>query len=185
MMFHPTPLAGAFVLDLERREDARGFFARAFCVRELQAHGLALAVAQINVAFTRRRGTVRGLHYQEPPATETKLVRCTQGGVLDVIVDLRPGSPTRLRHAAVELTAANHRALLVPPLCAHGYQTLTDDAEITYLVSEFYAPAQERGLRHDDPALAIRWPLPVADVSDKDAAWPLLDVQAVASMEAS
>jgi dTDP-4-dehydrorhamnose 3,5-epimerase len=105
--------------------------------------------------------------------------------VLDVIVDLRPGSPTRLRHAAVELTAANHRALLVPPLCAHGYQTLTDDAEITYLVSEFYAPAQERGLRHDDPALAIRWPLPVADVSDKDAAWPLLDVQAVASMEAS
>ena len=185
MIFHPTPLAGAFVLDLERREDARGFFARAFCTRELQAHGLALAVAQSNVAFTRRRGTVRGLHYQEPPATETKLVRCTQGAVLDVIVDLRPGSPTRLRHAAVELTAANHRALLVPPLCAHGYQTLTDDAEITYLVSEFYAPAQERGLRHDDPALAIRWPLPVADVSDKDTAWPLLDFQAVASMEAS
>lgn len=174
MIFRPTDLPGAFLVDVERREDARGFFARAFCARELEAHGLALPVAQANVAFTRQRGTVRGLHYQEPPAAETKLVRCTRGVVLDVIVDLRPDSPTRLQHVAVELTAVSHRAVFVPPLFAHGYQTLTDDAEVSYLVSEFFTPERERGLRHDDPALGIRWPLPVTAISDKDAAWPLL-----------
>jgi dTDP-4-dehydrorhamnose 3,5-epimerase len=174
MIFSPTQLPGAFVLDVERREDARGFFARSFCTRELQAHGLTLPVVQGNVAFTRRRGTVRGLHYQAPPAAETKLVRCTQGAVLDVIVDLRPDSPTWLQHLSVELTARNQRALFVPPLFAHGYQTLTDDVEVTYLVSEFFTPETERGARYDDPALGIRWPLPVAAISEKDAAWPLL-----------
>ena len=183
MIFRPTHLPGAFLLDVERREDTRGFFARSFCVRELQAQGLALPVVQGNVAFTRQRGTVRGLHYQEPPAAETKLVRCTQGAVLDVIVDLRPGSPTWRQHVAVELTAGNRRSLFVPALFAHGYQTLSDDTEVTYLVSEFFTPEGERGLRYDDPALGIAWPLPVAAISEKDAAWPLLDPEPARALE--
>lgn len=178
MIFTPTPLAGAFVLDLERREDERGFFARAFCGREFAAHGLTLPVVQANVALTRRPGTVRGLHYQAPPAAEAKLVRCTHGAVFDVIVDLRPESPTRLEHFAVELSASNRRAVFVPPMFAHGYQALTADAEVTYLVSEFFTPESEGGVRHDDPALGIRWPLPVTSLSAKDASWPLLDGRA-------
>ena len=130
--------------------------------------------APARVGAGARAGTLRGLHYQLPPATETKLVRCTRGAILDVIVDLRPQSPTYLRHTAVELSAANRRALFVPPLFAHGYQTLTDDAEVTYQLSEFYLPGAERGLRFDDPDLGIRWPLPVGAVSVRDAAWPLL-----------
>jgi dTDP-4-dehydrorhamnose 3,5-epimerase len=175
MNFTPTKLEGAFLLDLEPREDPRGFFARAYCVKELEAHGLALNIVQANVAFTRRKGTVRGLHYQVPPAAETKLMRCTRGAIFDLIVDLRPGSPTYLQHAGVELTAENRRSFLIPAGFAHGYQSLSDDAEVTYLVSEFYRPECERGLRYDDPALAIRWPLPVAMISDKDTSWPTLD----------
>ena len=174
MKFTSTELEGAFILEPELREDARGFFARSFCVKEFAAHGLSLNVLQCNIAFTHRKGTIRGLHYQVSPAAETKLMRCTRGGVYDVIVDLRPESPTYLGHIGVELTAENRRALLVPALFAHGYQTLTDDSEMTYLVNELYNPSCERGVRYDDPALAIRWPVPLTVISDKDAHWPLL-----------
>ena len=175
MKFIPTELEGSFIVELERWEDARGFFARSFCVSEFEAHGLSLNVLQCNIAFTHRKGTLRGLHYQVPPAAETKLMRCTCGGVYDVIVDLRPESPTYLSHVGVELTAENRRALLVPALFAHGYQTLTDDSEMTYLVDEFYNPSCERGVRYDDPAIGIRWPLPVSAISVKDRDWPLLE----------
>lgn len=174
MLFAETPLAGAFLIDIEPRGDVRGFFARTFCQREFEAHGLSTAVAQSNVAYNERKGTLRGMHWQAAPATEPKLVRCTRGAIHDVIVDLRPGSPTYLRHFAVELSEENRRSLYVPDLFAHGYLTLTDRAEVTYLVGEFYAPGNERGLRYDDPALGIEWPAPVDVISDKDRAWPLL-----------
>ena len=172
MRFTETPLAGAFLLEIEPREDDRGFFARTFCRREFEAHGLNPAVAQANTSFNRARGTLRGMHYQLPPAAESKLVRCTSGAVHDVIVDLRPESPTYLRHYGVELTAENRRQLYVPELFAHGYLTLTDGAEVVYQVGEFYTPGAERGIRWDDLALGIAWPIPVSVVSDKDAAWP-------------
>jgi dTDP-4-dehydrorhamnose 3,5-epimerase len=174
MIFSETAVQDAFLVDLEPRSDQRGFYARTFCAREFEAHGLSPAVAQGGLSYNRRRGTLRGMHYQVAPAAEAKLVRCVGGAVLDVIVDLRPDSPTYLRHVAVELSAANRRALYVPPLCAHGFQTLTDDAEVSYQMSEFYAPAQERGVRYDDPALGLAWPLPVSEISAKDAGWPLL-----------
>ena len=174
MIFTETKLKGAFIIDLEERKDDRGAFARTFCVREFEAHGLTLAIAQANWAHNHKAGTLRGMHYQAPPAAETKLVRCTRGAVYDVIVDLRPDSPTYLQHVAVELSGDNHRAIYIPQQFAHGYQTLTDDAELSYQVSEFYAPGHERGLRYDDPALGIRWPLPVSVISDKDANLPLM-----------
>lgn len=173
MLFVETPLKGAFVIDLELRQDDRGYFARTFCVHEFEAHGLQPTVAQCNVSFNHRKGTLRGMHYQAPPAAETKLVRCTSGAIYDVIVDLRPESPTYLSHFGVELSAEKRRALYVPELFAHGYQTLTDGAEVAYQVGEFYTPGFERGLRYDDPALAIAWPLEVATISAKDAGWPL------------
>ena len=169
-----TRLAGAFTVDVAPRADARGFFARTLDVRVFAEHGLDFRVVQANVAFNPRRGTLRGMHFQLPPAAEAKLVRCVRGAIHDVVVDLRPDSPTYLDHVAVELTAENRRALYVPPLFAHGYQTLTDDAEVEYQVSAFYAPGHERGLRHDDPRVGIVWPAPVTLISDKDAAWPLL-----------
>ncbi len=175
MIFTSTGLDGAFIVDLEPRQDDRGFFARAFCQREFEAHGLKPLVAQANISFNYRKGTLRGLHFQYPPAAETKLVRCTRGAILDVIVDLRPESPTYLRHVAVELTADNRRGLFVPERFAHGYQVLADDTETTYQVGEFYTPGAESGLRYSDPRLAIDWPLPVTDISDKDGAWPLLE----------
>ncbi len=174
MRFTETPLAGAWILDIEPREDARGFFARAFCQQEFAAHGLKPLIAQANVAFNHRAGTLRGMHFQYPPAAETKLVRCTRGAILDIIVDLRPESPTFLRHTAVELTADNHRAIFVPERFAHGYQALADRTETSYQVGEFYQPGVEGGLRCDDPRLGLSWPLPVSVISDKDQAWPLL-----------
>lgn len=176
MIFAETALPGAFIVDLEPRGDERGFFARGFCQREFDLRGLKSVVAQGNISFNRRKGIVRGLHFQRPPHAETKFVRCTRGAILDVIVDLRPESPTYLRHVAVELTADNRRGLYVPERFAHGYQVLEDDTETTYQVGAFYTPAAEGGLRYSDPRLAIEWPLPVTDVSEKDAAWPLLDV---------
>ena len=181
MIYTETPLAGAFVLELERRDDSRGFFARTFDANEFAARGMRPVVAQCNLSYNHARGTLRGMHMQVAPATEPKLVRCTRGAIYDVIVDMRPESPTYRRHFGVELTADNRRQLYVPDLFAHGYLTLTDHAEVAYQVGEFYAPGFERGLRHDDPALGIEWPIAVAVISDKDAAWPLLELSAPAA----
>jgi dTDP-4-dehydrorhamnose 3,5-epimerase len=175
VIFTETKLEGAFIIDLDRKEDNRGFFARAFCQHEFEDNGLKPVIAQANIAFNRRKGSVRGMHFQFPPAAETKLVRCTRGGILDVIVDLRPESPTYLDHISVELTADNHRALFVPERFAHGYQVLEDDTETSYQVGEFYTPETEGGLRYDDPRLGLTWPLPVTEMSEKDRAWALLD----------
>jgi dTDP-4-dehydrorhamnose 3,5-epimerase len=178
MIFTETKLRGAFILDLERHEDPRGFFARAYCQREFQEHGLKNVIAQANIGFNRRKGTLRGMHFQYPPAAETKLVRCNRGAVLDVIVDLRPESPTYLQHTTVELSADNHRGIFIPERFAHGYQALEDDTETTYHVGEFYTPGSEGGLPYDDPMLKIEWPLPVAVMSDKDRQWaPLSETE--------
>ena len=175
MQFTETKLAGAFIIDLERREDERGFFARAFCQHEFADHGLNTRIAQSNVAFNRDAGTLRGMHFQFPPAAETKLVRCTRGAIVDMIVDVRPESPTYLEHVAVELSAENGRALYVPERFAHGYQVLANETETSYQVGEFYAPEVEGGLRYDDPRLGLEWPLPVLEMSEKDRGWLLLD----------
>lgn len=177
MIFTETKLKGAFVIDIERREDSRGFFARAFCQKEFEAHGLKPTIAQANVAFNHSKGTLRGMHFQFPPTAETKLVRSTRGAILDIIVDLRPESPTYLQHVAVELSEDNGRALYVPERFAHGYQVLQDKTETSYQVGEFYTPGSEGGLLYNDPRLALQWPLPVTVVSDKDKIWKTLDVQ--------
>lgn len=174
MIFTETALGGAFIIDLERRGDERGFFARIFCQREFETHGLNPVIAQANLASSSRKGTLRGMHFQFPPKAETKLVRCARGAILDIIVDLRPESPTYLKHVAVELTEDNYRALYVPERFAHGYQCLADRTETTYHVGEFYAPATEGGLKYDDPRLGLRWPLPVSSISPKDAQWKFL-----------
>lgn len=176
MTFTETALSGAFVIGLERREDERGYFARAFCQHEFANHGLNPGIAQANVAFNARAGTLRGMHFQFPPKAETKVVRCTRGAILDIIVDLRPESETYLQSISVELTADNGRALYVPERFAHGYQTLEDATETSYQVGEFYAPETEGGLGFDDPRLGLVWPLPVAVISEKDAQWDRLDV---------
>jgi dTDP-4-dehydrorhamnose 3,5-epimerase len=175
MIFTETKLKGAFIIDIERREDNRGFFARAFCQREFADHGLKPLIAQANIAFNKYRSTLRGMHFQYPPKAETKLVRATRGGILDIIVDLRPESPTYLQHVGVELTADNHRALYVPERFAHGYQALEDATETSYQVGEFYAPGTEGGLSPFDPKLKLSWPLKVSVISPKDAAWKHLD----------
>jgi dTDP-4-dehydrorhamnose 3,5-epimerase len=172
MIFHETPLAGAYIIDLELREDSRGFFARSWCRREFEAHGIVAPPVQANISFNRLRGTLRGFHYQAAPFGEAKLVRCSRGAIHDVIIDLRPGSPTFGRHFAVELAAEAHRLLFVPEGFAQGFQALRDDTEVIYQVSQFYTPEAERGIRHDDPAFGVRWPLPVTVISDKDRAWP-------------
>ena len=177
MIFTETKLKGAFIIDIEPREDSRGFFARAFCQHEFAAHGLKPIIAQANIAFNKKRGTLRGMHFQLPPVAETKLLRCTRGGILDIIVDLRPESPTYLQHIAVELNEDNGRALYVPERFAHGYQVLRDNTETSYQVGEFYAPGSEGGLFYNDPRLALPWPLPVAVISDKDQQWKMLDEQ--------
>jgi dTDP-4-dehydrorhamnose 3,5-epimerase len=175
MQFTETKLRGAYIIELERREDSRGFFARAFCQKEFAAHELKPLIAQANVAYNFKKGTLRGMHFQFPPAAETKLVRCTRGAILDIIVDLRPESSSYLRHVAVELNEENGRALYVPERFAHGYQTLNDNTETSYQVGEFYAPDYESGLMHDDPRLGLEWPLPVAMISEKDQKFKLLD----------
>jgi len=181
MKFTATDIEGVAIIDLELRSDDRGFFARSFCQDEFTDHGLLPMVAQCNISHNHRAGTLRGMHYQLEPATEAKLVRCISGAIIDQIVDLRPSSPTYLQHVSVELSAANRRSLYVPPMFGHGYQTLVDDAEVLYQVSERYTPGQERGLRYNDPALGLRWPLDVTAISEKDNSWPLLaDVGAFA-----
>lgn len=168
MIFHETELKGAYIIDLERREDERGFFARAFCQKEFEAKGLKPIVAQANMAMNKRKGTLRGMHFQFPPAAETKLVRCTRGAIFDVIVDLRPESPTYLKFISVELNEDNQRAIYVPERFAHGYQVLRDGTDTTYQVGEFYTPNAEGGLMYDDSRLGIKWPLPVTVISEKD-----------------
>ncbi|HEX7003919.1 MAG TPA: dTDP-4-dehydrorhamnose 3,5-epimerase [Trueperaceae bacterium] len=181
MIFTRTPLQDAWLIDLDLKQDDRGFFARTFCMNEFEEHGLEKFTAQCNLSFNHRAGTLRGMHYQLPPAAEAKLVRCVKGAIYDVIIDLRPESPTYLRHFGVRLDDENRRALYVPPLFAHGYQALTDGAEVSYQVSEFYTPGQERGLRYDDPAFDIEWPMEVTVISDKDASWPAFESEAVTS----
>lgn len=177
MIFTETALKGAFIIDLEPRNDNRGFFARAFCQKEFEAHGLKPTIAQANVAFNHHKGTLRGMHFQFPPAAETKTVRCTRGAIVDIIVDLRPESLTYLQHIEVELTEDNHRAIYVPERFAHGYQVLSDKTETSYQVGEFYTPGSEGGLMYNDPRLQLSWPLPVTIISDKDQAWQSLEQQ--------
>lgn len=172
MVFQETILKGAYVIDLERREDPRGYFARAFCQREFEEVGLAPVMVQTNVSYNKKRGTLRGMHYQSAPHEEAKLVRCTRGSIYDVIVDVRPQSETFRRWVGVELTPETGRMLYVPEGFAHGFITLEDDTEVTYQVSAFYAPGYERGLRYDDPAIGIEWPVGVEVVSEKDGTWP-------------
>jgi dTDP-4-dehydrorhamnose 3,5-epimerase len=174
MIFTETKLQGAFIIDLNRSSDTRGFFARGFCQKEFEAHGLKPTIVQANVAHNILKGTLRGMHFQFPPAAETKLVRCTRGAILDFIVDLRPESPTYLQHIEVELNEGNQRALYVPERFAHGYQTLCDNTDTSYQVGEFYTPSAESGLMHDDPKLGLAWPLPVSVISQRDQKFKLL-----------
>jgi dTDP-4-dehydrorhamnose 3,5-epimerase len=172
--FISTQLEDAFIIELEPLEDSRGFFARTFCTREFAQHGLDNSFVQCSVSFNRKKGTIRGMHFQKQPACEAKLVRVTAGAIYDIIVDLRPDSPTYLKHIGVELTAENHRGVYVPKMFAHGFQSLQDDSEVFYQISDFYSPEASTGIRYNDPKLAINWPLPITTISKKDANWPLL-----------
>lgn len=173
MKFTPTTIAGAWLVELEPHVDDRGSFARAFCLREFAEQGIEFQVLQANLARTTRAGVVRGLHYQDEG--EQKLVRCVAGAVRDVIVDMRPSSPTHRAVYEATLDTVSRSALFVPAGVAHGYQVLEDDTEFMYLTDEFYAPGREKGVRWSDPALGIAWPLPARDVAERDDSWPLLE----------
>lgn len=175
MIFHELELSGAHLIELEPHRDERGFFARTWCRREFEQAGLETRVAQRSLSYSERRGTLRGMHFQAPPRQEVKLIRCVRGALHDVIVDLRPGSATLGEHLAVELTADGRRALYVPEGFAHGFQTLQDDTEVHYQMSEFYAPEHARGYRPDDPSFGIDWPVAPAIVKDRDRQWPDFD----------
>jgi len=169
-------LKGAYSIDIEPHEDARGMFARVWCKKEFDQHGLVTELAQCSVAYNHKKGTLRGMHYQRAPNAEVKLVRCTRGAVYDVIIDLRPASETHRQWLGMELTEGNHRTLYVPEGFAHGYITLQDDTELFYQMSEFYAPGAGAGVRWNDPVLGIEWPdVGNVMVADKDKIWPLLD----------
>ncbi len=172
MKFHPTTLAGLFLIELEPRGDERGFLARTYCDREFAQAGLNTRWPQCNLTLTRQRGAVRGMHFQAEPQPEIKLIRCAAGAIFDCLVDVRPDSPTFGRWEGFELTARNHRQLYVPGGFAHGFQCQTEDCEVFYQMSSEYVPTLARGLRHDDPEVGVRWPLPVAQVSERDAALP-------------
>jgi dTDP-4-dehydrorhamnose 3,5-epimerase len=174
MKFQATPLPGVFTIDLEPQRDARGFFARAFCMREFAGAGILFPVVQASISRTITRGSLRGMHYRNGPPPEPKLVRCIRGAVWDVVVDLRPASPTFGQHVAAKLSAANGRAMVVPPGCAHGFQSLTDHAETLYLAGSEHIEGSEAGIRFDDPSIGIRWPLPVRLIHPRDLSWPLL-----------
>jgi dTDP-4-dehydrorhamnose 3,5-epimerase len=172
VIFRETPLAGAYVIEPEPREDDRGFFARVWCDAEFAAHGLDTKIAQSSISWNRRRGTLRGMHFQGPPHEEVKLVRCIRGALYDVIIDLRPASPTFTQHVAVELNAENRRALYIPRGFSHGFQTLEDDTEVLYQISEPYAPGSARGVRFDDPAFGITWPVRNPIMHERDRYYP-------------
>jgi dTDP-4-dehydrorhamnose 3,5-epimerase len=176
MVFLETPLRGAYVIELEKHEDERGFFARSWCTEEFSSKGLDSRLVQCSVSFNKKKGTLRGLHYQLPPHAETKLVRCIRGALYDVIVDLRVESPTFLQWFGVELTAQNYRMVYIPKRFAHGFQTLEDGTEVFYQMSEFYAPQAARGLRWNDPRLGIVWPEADRTISQKDLTYADLDM---------
>jgi len=176
MRFTMTPVPGAQVIDPAPHEDDRGRFLRAWCVREFADHGLDFLPVQANMGLSVLRGTLRGMHFQVAPALEAKLVRCTKGTMFDVVLDLRPESPTYRAWYGVELSAENGRMLYIPERCAHGYQTLEDDTEMFYMTSAFYTPSAARGVRYDDPAFVIQWPLPPSIVSEQDRNWPLMEL---------
>ena len=173
MQFTQTDVDGAWLIEPSPHLDERGRFMRAWCVREFAEHGLEFAPVQANMGFSRGKGTVRGMHFQDTPALEAKLVRCTRGAIFDVVLDLRPGSASRGRWYGVELSAENGRMLYVPERCAHGYQALEDGTEMYYMTSALYLPSAVRGVRFDDPAFGIRWPVAVTSVSRQDLEWPL------------
>jgi len=175
MLFNPTPLAGAYTIELERKGDDRGFFARFFCTEEFAKAGLVNNFLQINNSLTKNKGTLRGMHYQLPPSAEVKVVRCIRGSLYDVILDLRPDSATYGKWYGDTLTAENRRMMYVPQGFAHGFVTLEDDTEAFYLVSSTYAPQLERGVRYNDPAFSIKWPLEPVEISEKDKNWRLFD----------
>jgi len=175
MNFIPTNLEGAFIVDLTPHSDARGFFSRTFCAREFEQHGLKSSFVQANVSFNHKQGTLRGMHYQLPPAAETKLVRCTAGAIYDVIVDLRVDSPTRFEWIGVELTEDNGTALFIPEGFAHGFLTRADATEVFYHMSDFHRPEGARGVRWDDPRFSIRWPITPSVISERDATYPDFD----------
>ena len=172
MKFTETPLKGAYVIELEKRGDDRGWFARLFCEREYQQHNLNHRIVQANTSASKYSGTLRGMHYQLAPKAEDKIVRCLRGALFDAIIDLRPDSPTFLKHFSIELTAENRAMLYVPKGFAHGFITLAPDTEAFYLVTEFYAPDRERGIRYNDPKFGIQWPLEPVVISDKDKNQP-------------
>jgi dTDP-4-dehydrorhamnose 3,5-epimerase len=174
MIFTPTPIDGAFLIDLEPKVDDRGSFARAFCKREFEAKGISFDIVQCNLAHTQRTGVIRGLHFQESPAEEKKLVRCISGSVFDAIVDMRPGSATYRKGFWIRLDAVRRQALFVPAGVAHGYQALADHTEFLYMTDQYYTPGMEKGIRFDDPSVAIPWPLPACGVAPRDQFWPLL-----------
>lgn len=171
MIFSASSIKGAWVVRVERHDDERGFFARTWCRQEFIEQGLNAQLVQCSIAYNRRRGTLRGMHFQKSPHAEAKLVRCTRGAVYDVIIDLRPGSDTYLDHFALELTASSRDALYIPEGCAHGYLTLTSDTELFYQMAEFYAPECAAGVRWNDPAFGIEWPGPVRVISRRDATY--------------
>ena len=172
MEFHSTKLRDAYLVQLEPAQDNRGFFARTFCVEEFAARGLEINYPQHSISFSTRKGTLRGMHYQRDPHSEAKLVRCVQGAILDVIIDIRPNSPTYRRWQAFELSSVNGYQLYIPKGFAHGFQTLSNDVEVSYLISASYKPEAAHGIRYNDPAFGIRWPLPVTELSEKDLQWP-------------
>lgn len=172
MIFTQTEIPGAWIVDPEPIRDSRGAFARTFCEREFAQRGLETRFPQHSVSFNTARGTLRGLHFQRAPHEETKLVSCTAGAIYDVCVDLRPDSPTFRQWRALELSAASGRQFLIPAGCAHGFQTLADNTEVRYLISEFYAAEASDGVRYDDPAFAVRWPIEITQIADKDRSWP-------------
>lgn len=172
MLFQETALSGAFAIELERRLDDRGFFARTFCEREFAEHGLPVRFPQCNLSRNDREGTLRGMHYDAPPSHESKLVRCVAGAIYDVIIDLRPGSPTRFRWVGIELTEENGRALFIPPGFAHGFCTLSDRTDVFYHMGDFYRPGEARGLRWNDPFFGISWPREPSVISERDMNYP-------------
>lgn len=172
MIFRETALPGVYVVEIEPRSDHRGLFARTWCQREFVEHRLNAGLVQVSLSFNKHRGTLRGMHYQAAPHAEAKLVRCTRGAIWDVALDLRQGSPTFRRYVGVELTADNRKALYIPEGVAHGFQTLEDDTEVLYQMSEFYAPEAARGVRYDDPAFAIPWPISQPILLERDRAYP-------------